>query len=37
MKAYGGVVVGTHIFLTSALGVGKRSASLPGHFTPGAH
>jgi hypothetical protein len=35
MKAYGGVDVYTHIFLTSALAGGEWSASLPGRFTPG--
>jgi hypothetical protein len=35
MKAYGGVNVLTHVFLTSALVVGKWSASLPDRFTPG--
>jgi hypothetical protein len=35
MKAYGGVVVQIHIFLTSALVGGEWSASRPGHFTPG--
>jgi hypothetical protein len=34
MKAYGGVDVQTHIFLTSALVGGEWSASLPGRFTP---
>jgi hypothetical protein len=34
MKAYGGVDVQTHIFLTSALVGGEWSASRPGHFTP---
>jgi hypothetical protein len=35
MKAYGGVDVQIHIFLTSALAGGEWSASYPGHFTPG--
>jgi hypothetical protein len=35
MKAYGGVDVEIHIFLTSALAGGKWSASRLGHFTPG--
>jgi hypothetical protein len=35
MKAYGGVDVYIHIFLTSALVGGKWSASRPGHFIPG--
>jgi hypothetical protein len=35
MKAYGGMDVEMHIFLTSALGLGEWSASRPGHFTPG--
>jgi hypothetical protein len=35
MKAYGGVNVWIHVFLTSALVGGKWSASRPGHFTPG--
>jgi hypothetical protein len=35
MKAYGGVDVYIHIFLTSALVGGEWSASRPGHFTPG--
>jgi hypothetical protein len=34
MKAYGGVDVSIHIFLTSALVEGEWSASRPGHFTP---
>jgi hypothetical protein len=42
MKAYGGVDVYIHIFLTSALAVGELSASHPGCFTrgertPGTH
>jgi hypothetical protein len=42
MKAYGGVVVKIHIFLTSALVGGEWSASRPGRFTyreraPGTH
>jgi hypothetical protein len=35
MKAYGGVDVGIHIFLTSALAGGEWSAWRPGRFTPG--
>jgi hypothetical protein len=35
MKAYGGVDVQIHIFLTSALVGGEWSASRPGNFTPG--
>jgi hypothetical protein len=35
MKAYGGVDVYIHTFLTSALAGGEWSASLPGRFTPG--
>jgi hypothetical protein len=35
MKAYGGVDVYIHIFLTSALVGGKWSASLPCRFNPG--
>jgi hypothetical protein len=35
MKAYGGVYVQIHIFLTSALVGGEWSASRPGRFTPG--
>jgi hypothetical protein len=35
MKAYGGVDVQIHVFLTSALTGGEWSASRPGHFTPG--
>jgi hypothetical protein len=35
MKAYGGVYVYIHIFLTSALGGGEWSALRPGRFTPG--
>jgi hypothetical protein len=35
MKAYGGVDVYIHIFLTSALAGGEWSASCPSHFTPG--
>jgi hypothetical protein len=34
MKAYGGVDVQIHIFLTTALGGGELSASRPGPFTP---
>jgi hypothetical protein len=35
MKAYGGVDVYIHVFVTSALVGGKWSASCPGRFTPG--
>jgi hypothetical protein len=35
MKAYGGVYVQTHVFLTSALVRGEWSASRPDRFTPG--
>jgi hypothetical protein len=35
MKAYGGVDVQTHVFLTLALVEGEWSASYPSHFTPG--
>jgi hypothetical protein len=35
MKAYGGVDVQIHIFLTAALVGGEWSASRPGHFTSG--
>jgi hypothetical protein len=35
MKAYGGVDVWIHIFLTSALAGGGWSASRPGRITPG--
>jgi hypothetical protein len=35
MKAYGGVVIWIHIFLTSALVEGEWSVSRSGHFTPG--
>jgi hypothetical protein len=35
MKAYGGVDVQIHIFLTSALVAGEWSASRPCLFTPG--
>jgi hypothetical protein len=35
MKAYGGVDISTHIFLTLALAWGEQSASRPGCFTPG--
>jgi hypothetical protein len=35
MKAYGGVEVQTHVFLTSALVGGEWSASRPSRFTPG--
>jgi hypothetical protein len=34
MKAYGGVDVKIHIFLTSALAGGEWLASRPGRFTP---
>jgi hypothetical protein len=34
MKAYGGVDVHFHIFLTSVLAGGEWSASRPDHFTP---
>jgi hypothetical protein len=34
MKAYGGVDVDTHVFMTSALVGGEWSASRPGRFTP---
>jgi hypothetical protein len=34
MKAYGGVDVQIHIFLTAALVGGEWSASCPSHFTP---
>jgi hypothetical protein len=34
MKAYGGVDVQTHIFLTSALSGSEWSASRPSKFTP---
>jgi hypothetical protein len=34
MKAYGGVDVYIHIFLTSAIVAGEWSASRPGRFTP---
>jgi hypothetical protein len=37
MKTYGGIDVQIHLFLTSALVGGERSASPPGHFTPGTH
>jgi hypothetical protein len=37
MKAYGGVDVWIHTFLTSVLFGGKWSASRPGRFTPGTH
>jgi hypothetical protein len=33
MKTYGGVVVQTHVFLTSALVGGEWSTSCPNHFT----
>jgi hypothetical protein len=35
MKKYGGVDVQIHVFLTSVLVVGERSASRPCRFTPG--
>jgi hypothetical protein len=35
MKAYGGVVVQIHIFLTSAPAEGEWSASRSGRFIPG--
>jgi hypothetical protein len=35
MKAYGGVDIYTHIFLTSALVGGEWSESRPGRFIPG--
>jgi hypothetical protein len=35
MKAYRGVDVKAHVFLTSALAGGEWSASRPCHFTPG--
>jgi hypothetical protein len=35
MKAYGGVDVYIHIFLTSTLGGGEWSPSRPGRCTPG--
>jgi hypothetical protein len=37
MKAYGGVDMYIHIFLTSALVGGEWSASRLGRFTPGTH
>jgi hypothetical protein len=37
MKAYGGVDIWIHIFLTSALVGEEWSASRPGRFTPGTH
>jgi hypothetical protein len=35
MKAYGGVDVWAHVFLSSALVGGEWSTSRPGRFTPG--
>jgi hypothetical protein len=35
MKAYGGVDIYIHIFLTSELAGGEWSVSRPGRFTPG--
>jgi hypothetical protein len=35
MKAYGGVDVEIHLFLSSAVGGGEWSASRPGSLTPG--
>jgi hypothetical protein len=35
MMVYGAVEVYTHVFLTSALVGGERSASRPDRFTPG--
>jgi hypothetical protein len=37
MKAYAGVQVQLHSFLTSTLDVDEWSASCAGRFTPGAH
>jgi hypothetical protein len=37
MKSYGGVDAYFHVFFTSALVAGERSASRPGRFTPGTH
>jgi hypothetical protein len=37
MKTYGGAAVYTHVFLSSALFGGERSASRLDRFTPGAH
>jgi hypothetical protein len=37
MKAYEGVNVSSHLFLTSALAGGEWSASRPSHFTPGIY
>jgi hypothetical protein len=37
MKAYGGVDVQIHIFLTLVLVGGEWSASRPGRFTPSTH
>jgi hypothetical protein len=34
MKAYGGMDVEIHVFLTSTLVCGERSYSRPGRFTP---
>jgi hypothetical protein len=37
MKAYGGVDVYIHVFLTSAQAGGEWSASRPDRFIPGTH
>jgi hypothetical protein len=37
MKAFRGMAVEVHIFLTSALAGGEWSVSRPGRFTPGSH
>jgi hypothetical protein len=37
MKAYGGVTVWIHSFLTSALAGGEWSTTRPGRFTPSTH